>query len=78
MGQMKKYKATLDYLTQENTSLKKEVDNSKGSIKKQLEAAQMRSDYDNMKRLVDSISPEMMRQIQIQQRGERGKDVYIR
>lgn len=78
MGAMKKYDATLKYLTQENTSLKKEVDSGKNSIKERLAAAQMRSDYENMRRFVDSISPEMMREIQSQQRQQRGKDGYIR
>jgi hypothetical protein len=78
MGQMNKYKATLDYLAQENASLKKEVERNKGSIKNQLNAAQMQSEYENMKRFVDSISPEMMREIKMQQRGGRGKDGIIR
>jgi hypothetical protein len=38
----------------------------------------MQSDYENMKRFVDNISPQMMREIQSQQRLQRGKDGSIR
>ena len=41
MEYMKKYKTTIDYLTQENTSLKEEV-NSEKSVLKQLDAAKLK------------------------------------
>jgi len=68
MGQMKKYKSTLDYLTQENTSLKKEVDARKVSVKKQLEVGKLQQENEQFRRFIDSIPQDIMRDIQIQQR----------
>lgn len=66
MGQMKKYKATLDYLTQENTSLKKEV-NSEKSIKSKLEAAKLRQENEQLRSFVNNIPDEIMNEIKSQQ-----------
>ena len=68
MGQMKKYKSTLDYLTQENTSLKKEVDASKVSVKKQLEVGKLHQENEQLRRFIDSIPQDIMLDIKIQQR----------
>lgn len=68
MGQMKKYKSTLDYLTQENTSLKKEVDASKVSVTKQLETGKLKQENEQLRRFMENIPPDMMREIQSQQR----------
>lgn len=76
MGQMKKYKATLDYLTQENTSLKKEVDNNKVSVKKQLEAGALKQENERLQRFIASIPQDMMREIQAQQRQSPRKGRY--
>ena len=76
MGQMKKYKATLDYLTQENTSLKKEVDNNKVSVKKQLEAGALKQENERLQRFIASIPQDMMREIQAQQRQSPQKGRY--
>ena len=68
MGQMKKYKSTLDYLTQENTSLKKEVDASKVSVKKQLEVGKLKQENDRLQNFINNIPQDIMRDIKIQQR----------
>ena len=68
MGAMKKYQSTIDYLTQENTSLKKEVDASKVSVKKQLEAGRLRQENEQLQRFIDNIPSDLMRDIQSQQR----------
>lgn len=68
LGQMKKYQATIDYLTQENTSLKKEVADEK-SIQKQLEAARLKQENEQLRRFVDNIPQELMKELKQQQRG---------
>lgn len=68
LGQMKKYQATIDYLTQENTSLKKEVADEK-SIQKQLEAARLKQENEQLRRFVDSIPQELIKELKQQQRG---------
>ena len=68
MGQMKKYKSTIDYLTQENTLLKKEVDSRKSSIKKQLDTGTLKQENDRLQRFIGNIPQDMMREIQSQQR----------
>lgn len=68
LGQMKKYQATIDYLTQENTSLKKEVADEK-SIQKQLEAARLKQENEQLRRFVDNIPQELINELKQQQRG---------
>lgn len=48
LGQVKKYQATIDYLTQENEGLKEKVKDD-GSIKKQLEAAKLKQENEQLR-----------------------------
>lgn len=72
LGQMKKYQATIDYLTQENAGLKEKVKDD-SSIKKQLEAAKLKQENEQLRRFVDSIPPELRRDLQ-QRRQDHTKD----
>ncbi len=63
LGQMKKYQATIDYLTQENAGLKEKVKDD-GSIKKQLEIAKLKQENEQLRRFVESIPPELRRDLQ--------------
>lgn len=67
LGQVKKYQATIDYLTQENESLKEKVRDESG-IKKQLEAAKLKQENEQLRRFVQSIPPELLRTLREQQR----------
>lgn len=58
LGQVKKYQATIDYLTQENTGLKEKV-NDEDSIKKQLEASKLKQENEQLRQFIDSIPPEI-------------------
>lgn len=78
MGQMKKYKSTIDSLTQENGSLQKEVNDSKISIKERLEAGTLRQENEKLQRFIDSIPQDMMKEIQSQQRQTPQKGRYNR
>ena len=73
LGQMKKYQATIDYLTQENEGLKEKV-NSEKSIQKQMEVLTLKKENERLRRFVDSIPPEMRRILREQQRQQRPKD----
>ena len=73
MGQMKKYQATIDYLTQENEGLKEKV-NSEKSIQKQMEVLTLKKENERLRRFVDSIPPEVRRILREQQRQQRPKD----
>ena len=73
MGQMKKYQATIDYLTQENEGLKEKV-NSEKSIQKQMEVLTLKKENERLRRFVDSIPPEVWRILREQQRQQRPKD----
>ena len=73
LGQMKKYQATIDYLTQENEGLKEKV-NSEKSIQKQMEVLTLKKDNERLRRFVDSIPPEVRRILREQQRQQRPKD----
>ena len=53
---MKKYQATIDYLTQENEGLKEKV-NSEKSIQKQMEVLTLKKENERLRRFVDSIPP---------------------
>lgn len=70
---MKKYQATIDYLTQENEGLKEKV-NSEKSIQKQMEVLTLKKDNERLRRFVDSIPPEVRRILREQQRQQRPKD----
>ena len=67
MGQMKKYQATIGYLTQENEGLKEKVRDGDG-IKKQLEAAKLKQENEQLRRFVQNIPPELLRTLREQQR----------
>ena len=67
LGQVKKYQATIDYLTQENEGLKEKVRDESG-IKKQLEAAKLKQENEQLRRFVQSIPPELLRTLREQQR----------
>ena len=70
---MKKYQATIDYLTQENEGLKEKV-NSEKSIQKQMEVLTLKKENERLRRFVDSIPPEVRRILREQQRQQRPKD----
>ncbi|HHX36741.1 MAG TPA: plasmid recombination protein [Clostridiaceae bacterium] len=78
MGTMKKYQSTIDYLTQENTSLQKEADTRKPSITKQMEAAKLKQENEQLRRFVDSIPQEIMAELKTQQRQSPQKGRYDR
>ena len=67
LGQMKKYQATIDYLTQENEGLKETV-RDKSGLKKQLEAAKLKQENEQLRRFVQSIPPELLCTLREQQR----------
>ena len=70
---MKKYQATIDYLTQENEGLKEKV-NSEKSIQKQMEVLTLKKDNERLRRFVDSIPPEVRRILREHQHQQRPKD----
>lgn len=78
MGQMKKYGATMNYLVQENTALKKEVNDSKVSVKERLEIGKLKQENEQLQRFVDSIPQDMITEIKSQQRQSPQKGRYDR
>ncbi|ALP94865.1 MobV family relaxase [Intestinimonas butyriciproducens] len=70
LGQMKKYQATIDYLTQENAGLKEKL-KDENSIKKQLEAARLKNENEQLRRFVECIPPELLRDLR--ERGQAHK-----
>ena len=56
-----------DYLTQENEGLKEKV-RDKSGIKKQLEAAKLKQENEQLRRFVQSIPPELLCTLREQQR----------
>lgn len=73
LGQMKKYQATIDYLTQENEGLKEKVKDG-SSIKKQLEAARLKQENEQLRRFVENIPPELLHDLRGQGRDGHSKD----
>ncbi|WP_302779331.1 MobV family relaxase [Anaerotruncus colihominis] len=73
LGQMKKYQATIDYLTQENEGLKEKVKDG-SSIKKQLEAARLKQENEQLRRFVESIPQELLYDLRGQGRDSHSKD----
>ena len=69
---MKKYQATIDYLTQENEGLKEKV-NSEKSIQKKMEVLTLKKENERLRRFVESIPPEV-RRILREQHQQRPKD----
>lgn len=76
LGQMKKYQATIDYLTQENEGLREKV-RDETSIQKQMEVLMFKKENEQLRRFVHSIPPEL-RQVLKEQQGEqkRPKDYH--
>lgn len=68
LGQVEKYQATIDYLTQENNSLKTKV-KDETSIKKQLEAAKLKQENEQLIQFINKIPPEIRAQMLNQDRG---------
>ena len=70
---MKKYQATIDYLTQENEGLKEKV-NSEKSIQKKMEVLTLKKENERLRRFVESIPPEVRRILREQQHQQRPID----
>lgn len=70
LGQMKKYQATIDYLTQENEGLKEKA-NSEKSIQKQMEVLMLKKENEQLRRFVQRIPPEVRQALKEQQQGQR-------
>ena len=62
--QMRKYDAAYKALQAENTGLKKQVNSSKESIKRQLEVSQQLQELEELRRTVDHIPPEILQAYQ--------------
>lgn len=62
LGQVKKYQATIDYLTQENAGLKEKVADQT-SVRKTLEAAQLKRENEQLRQLIAKIPPEVREQL---------------
>lgn len=73
LGQMKKYQATIDYLMQENEGLKEKVKDG-SSIKKQLEAARLKQENEQLRRFVESIPQELLHDLRQQGMDGHSKD----
>ena len=70
--QMRKYDAAYKALQAENTGLKKQVNSSKESIKRQLEVSQQLQELEELRRTVDHIPPEIL---QVYQNGRQTKQI---
>ena len=69
--QVRKYKREIDQLEKQNAALtKKAAANGKVGIAKQMEEAKLRSDYDDLRRFVDSLPDDIKRQARAQQRNK--------
>ena len=62
--QMRKYDAAYKALRAENAGLKKQVNSSKESIKRQLEVSQQLQELEELRRTVDHIPPEILQAYQ--------------
>ncbi|BDF70358.1 hypothetical protein CE91St41_24150 [Oscillospiraceae bacterium] len=67
LGQMKKYQATIDYLTQENEGLKEKV-RDETSIQKRMEVLTLKKENERLRRFVQSIPPEVRQALTAQQK----------
>jgi len=68
-GQLKKYKVTINDLLAENEQLEARAKASeKGKMKDTMERAKLKSELDNLQRLVDRIPPEVLAELKRQQR----------
>ena len=77
LGQMKKYQATIDYLTQENEGLKEKV-RDETSIQKRMEVLTLKKENERLRRFVQSIHPEVRQALKEQQRGQKPPKGYQR
>ena len=68
-GQLKKYKVTINDLLAENEKLEARAKASeKGKIKDTMERAKLKSELDDLQRLVDRIPPDILAELKRQQR----------
>ena len=68
-SQVRKYKREIDSLEKENADLAKRAEaGEKVSISRELSQNKLRSDYDTLKRFVDSLPEEIKRQAQVSQK----------
>ena len=68
-GQLKKYKVTINDLLAENEKLEARAKASeKGKMKNTMERAKLKSELDNLQRLVDRIPPDILTELKRQQR----------
>ena len=73
-GQLKKYKVTINDLLAENEKLEARAKASeKGKMKDTMERAKLKSELDNLQRLVDRIPPDILAELKRQKR-QHGKD----
>lgn len=77
LGEVQKYQATIDYLTQENAGLKERVREETG-IKKQMEVLTLKKENEQLRRFVNSIPPEIRQALKEQQKGQRHSKDYRR
>ena len=68
-GQLKKYKVTINDLLAENEKLEARAKASeKGKMKDTMERAKLKSELDDLQRLVDRIPPDILAKLKRQQR----------
>ena len=68
-GQLKKYKVTINDLLRENEKLEARAKASeKDKMKDTMELAKLKSELDNLQRLVDRIPPDILAELKRQQR----------
>ena len=73
-GQLKKYKVTINDLLAENEKLEARAKASeKGKMKDTMERAKLKSELDNLQRLVDRIPPDILAELKRQKR-QHGKE----
>ena len=69
-GQLKKYKVTISDLLAENEQLEAKA-SEKGKMKDTMERAKLKSELDDLQRLVDRIPPDILAELKRQQRHTR-------
>ena len=74
-GQLKKYKVTIKDLLAENEKLQARARASEsGKIKDRMERAKLKSELDNLQRLVDRIPPDILAELK-RQPNKRGREL---
>ena len=66
------YAFTIDYLTQENEGLKEKA-KDESSIKKQLEAAKLKQENEQLRQFISKIPPDVRREIQQRHSPQKGR-----